>query len=241
MALFSRFAMPIPHYLIITAILGVFLSARPAAAYEKLIERHCKQANVPPAIGLAIARQESGLRPLCINIEGEDFAPATRAEAEALIRKAAAKDQSYDVGLMQINSQWIKKWNLDPVSLLDPDTNVRAGIRILKQEIDRHGVNWKAVGAYHSPDPARAMRYANQVFGRMHGRAPGGMGGMISPRLELLVKRGIMTRAEARSIMANPRLNGPLRRKTLKALRARLGALEPRKSSELAKSRRDDE
>jgi soluble lytic murein transglycosylase-like protein len=52
----------------------------------------------------AIARQESGLNPLAVNIAGKSYYPATREEAEQLIQKAIAAGQSFDVGKMQINS-----------------------------------------------------------------------------------------------------------------------------------------
>ena len=41
--------------------------------------------------------------------------------------------------------------------------NVTLGVYILALEIRRHGYNWKAVGAYHSPTPARQMAYARKV------------------------------------------------------------------------------
>lgn len=109
---------------------------------------------------------------------------------------------------------------MDPVDLLEPDTNIRLGIKILRQEIDRHGLNWKAVGAYHSPTPERAMQYASRVYARMQGRDPAALDfklrpGMLSPRLQVLVDKGIITRAEARSIVSNPRLRMGMRRLSL--------------------------
>lgn len=35
---------------------------------------------------------------------------------------------------------------------------------ILAEEIGRHGLNWKAVGKYHSPDPERGRQYAWLVY-----------------------------------------------------------------------------
>lgn len=209
----------LPQYgagiLLACLFLCVTSGAPRAHAYEKLFTRYSKAAKVPKGLVVAIARQESGLNPLCINIEGRDYAPANRAEAEEIIRKAEAEKRSYDVGLMQINSQWIRKWKMDPVALLDPETNIRLGIKILRQEIERHGMNWKAVGAYHSPTPERAMQYASRVYSRMQGRDPGlGAGPRpgLSPRLQVLVDKGIITRAEAQSILSNPRLRLGIKR-----------------------------
>ena len=124
-------------------------------------------AEPPAQLMEAIARQESGLNPLAVNIAGKSYYPATRKEAEQLIQKALAAGQSFAVGKFQINSWWMERLAIDPVSLLDPDTNERWGKWILAEEIARHGLNWKAIGKYHSPDPERARRYAWLVYYRI--------------------------------------------------------------------------
>jgi len=119
----------------------------------------------PPAqLVEAVARQESGLNPLAVNIAGKSYYPATREEAERLIRGALEAGQSFDVGKMQVNSWWMERFAIDPFSLLDPATNERWGKWILAEEIARHGLNWIAVGKYHSPDPERGRRYAWLVY-----------------------------------------------------------------------------
>lgn len=119
----------------------------------------------PPAqLVKAVARQESGLNPLAVNIAGKSYYPATRKEAERLIREALAAGKSFDVGKMQINNWWMKRFSISPFSLLDPDVNEAWGKRILAEEIARHGLNWKAVGKYHSPDPERGRQYAWLVY-----------------------------------------------------------------------------
>lgn len=169
---------------ILPIVLVFVLLSAPAFGFDKLFAKHCKTYGVPKDIATAIAKQESAMNPLCVNVAGQDYWPETRAEAEAIIRKAQKKDLSYDVGLMQINSQWIKQWKIDPTVLLDPDVNIRYGTRILKNEISRNGLNWRAVASYHSPDPERGRRYALMVYNRLKGKA------------------------EARAIMVNPRLKG---------------------------------
>lgn len=125
----------------------------------------------PPALINAIARQESGFNPLAVNIAGKSHYPATREEAERLIREAIAAGQSFDVGKMQINSWWMKRFSIDPFSLLDPNVNEAWGKRILAEEIARHGLNWQAVGKYHSPDPERGRQYAWLVYRHYAGRS----------------------------------------------------------------------
>ena len=79
----------------------------------------------------AIQRQESGGNPLALNIAGQSVIPKTREEAEALIERAWAAGVSFDVGLMQINCQWMRRFGVDPKSMLDPDRNLAWGKWIL--------------------------------------------------------------------------------------------------------------
>lgn len=169
------------HKLVI-CIFSILFLAQPAFAFEKLFSKYCQGSKVPTALAMAIARHESGLNPLCINVAGKDYWPETEKDAALIIKKAQEQNKSYDVGLMQINSQWVKIWGIDPVTLLDPETNIRYGIRLLKEEVDRYGLNWRAVGSYHSPNPIRGRYYA----------------GMVSKHLK--------ANAELKSKMANPRL-----------------------------------
>ena len=118
----------------------------------------------PPALVKDIAKQESGLNPLAVNVAGKSYYPATREEAERLIREAIAAGKSFDVGKMQINSWWMNRFGIDPVSLLNPDVNEAWGKRILAEEIARHGLNWQAVGKYHSPDSERGRQYAWRIY-----------------------------------------------------------------------------
>jgi len=141
---------------VLAAVLCLHTPAFAAELYPK------PEASAP--LVEAIARQESGLNPLAVNIAGKSFYPATREEAERLIRKAIAAGQSFDVGKMQINSWWMEHYAIDPFSLLDAATNEHWGKWILAEEIARHGLNWKAVGKYHSPDPERGRQYAWLVY-----------------------------------------------------------------------------
>ena len=131
----------------------IMIMARPAQA-EDLFTDPCAQAGIPRELVLAIAKQ-------------------TYKDAVHLVRRAEGAGVSYDVGIMQINSQWIKKWGIDPIELLDPATNIKKGISILVAEIERHGFNWKAVGRYHSPTEWRSQDYAWRVFKRMGGQGNG--------------------------------------------------------------------
>ena len=124
----------------------------------------CARAGIPRELAVAIARQESSLNHLAINIQGHSLRPRSVGQALDYIRRAEAGKKSYDVGLMQINNQWFGKLGITAEELLDPQRNVEIGVHILAGEIRRHGFNWQAVGKYHSPDKERGRRYAWRVW-----------------------------------------------------------------------------
>ena len=140
----------------------LFFSTLPVRAAEQ---------GPPPKLVEAITRQESGLNPLAINVAGKSYFPATREEAERMIQSAQASGKSFDVGLMQVNSWWMERYGIPPASLLDPEVNTAWGKWILAQEISRHGLNWQAVGKYHSPDTERGRRYAWHVYRHYAGQS----------------------------------------------------------------------
>lgn len=81
------------------------------------------------------------------------------------------KNGSVDMGLMGINSSWLKdlgKFGITTESLLNACTNIMVGAWILSLAVKKHGMTWKAVGVYHSPgSPARQVLYANQIYAEM--------------------------------------------------------------------------
>ena len=141
-----------------------------AHAHEKMVahfEEGCGMWGTPPSLAMAIARVESGFRPFAVNIQGKSHYMNSRESALELIKKASSRRQSYDIGLMQINSYWLKKFKLNPAEVLDPRINIIVGCWILSEELKRYGMNWKAIGAYHTPiskNPERARAYANKVL-----------------------------------------------------------------------------
>ncbi len=123
----------------------------------------CRLFGVPPLLAMAMARVESDWYPWCLNVEGRDVRPRSYGRAVQLARDALRAGKSVDVGLMQINSYWLKKLRIAPEVALVPRNNVILGLFVLTQELRRHGATWKAVGAYHSPTAWRQQRYARKV------------------------------------------------------------------------------
>lgn len=141
-----------------------------AYAHETMKEHFtagCEQWGAPPSLAMAIANVESGFHPWAINIQGKSHYMDSRESALSLIRRASAQRKSYDIGLMQINSYWLRRLKLDPADVLDPRINVIIGCWILSEELKRYGMTWRAIGAYHTPidkNPTRARAYANKVL-----------------------------------------------------------------------------
>lgn len=67
--------------------------------------------------------------------------------------RAVANDGTYSVGLMQINSSWfqtLRRYGIEEGHLWEPCTNIQVGAWILRQEVDRYGYSWEAIGAYYA-------------------------------------------------------------------------------------------
>lgn len=144
-------------------IIAAFVIFTGTSAHADVFDAPCSRYHVPKRLVLAIAKTESGLDPWCVNVAGKTYRPGSRAGALAVIRQAQARGLSHDIGLMQINNWWLRHLNLSPEVALEPRNNATLGVWILAREIRRHGYNWKAVGAYHSPTPARQKMYAQAV------------------------------------------------------------------------------
>jgi len=75
------------------------------------------------------------------------------------------KNGSVDIGLMQVNSCWIKTLGLDRDRLItDSCYNIMAGSGILRQCIDRHGYTWEAVGCYNAISMDKKKIYSWKIF-----------------------------------------------------------------------------
>lgn len=135
---------------------------------EEIFDRPCLEMNVPKPLAMAIAQVESGLRPWVLNVEGRSFRFDSKAEALAKARQAKASGRSFDVGIMQVNNWWLDRYDISLEAALDPLANIYLGCWILKNEISRHPTLRGAIGAYHSPVPAKAERYAAQVLAALN-------------------------------------------------------------------------
>ena len=133
----------------------------PSVCHADILDAPCSRYGIPKKLALAILFQESKGHPWAVNIAGKSYMPKTKEEALSLVYRN--KDKSFDIGIMQINSQWLKRFKLSPEIAIEPKNNVNLGCWILASCIKQHGYGWKAVGAYHSSTPARQTAYARLI------------------------------------------------------------------------------
>lgn len=168
------------------------LFAAPALAQEQvqqdfqpMFSEVAEHWQIPTSWAVAIAKTESGLKPWALNIEGESFFFESKDEALEAAQVALDAGKSFDCGLMQVNSFWLKKYNIPLDAIFDPLANIYMGGFILKEEIKRHGLNARAIGAYHSPNEDRARAYANMVLSLLE---QGPVGAIPPPLITPVVK-----------------------------------------------------
>jgi len=114
-------------------------------AYSNCFEEAGFKLGLNPKLLYAVAKVESGINPYVVNKN---------------------KDGSEDIGVMQINSFWIKKLNLERDFLFEPCINVLIGGWILKNCIDKFGYSLKALDCYNK-GPTKAKNksiYAEKIL-----------------------------------------------------------------------------
>jgi soluble lytic murein transglycosylase-like protein len=129
--------------LTVAAILSTLLAAGPAHA--DCFDEAARYQKVNPLILRAIAWQESHNRP------------------DALHKNA---NGSTDYGVMQINSihlPTLAQYGISTNTLMEPCKNVYIAAWHLRQQMNKYGNTWQAVGAYHSETPTLRDQYAQQI------------------------------------------------------------------------------
>lgn len=120
----------------------------------------------------AVAVVESAANPWAIGTPHGAVFPHTRSEAKRILVRALRTESSVDIGLLQINSQWLPRLHIAPEQLLDSCINIRVGAAILAVNFvaaSRPGRSHlhalvAALSAYNSGSETAAVRYAEKVF-----------------------------------------------------------------------------
>ena len=116
----------------------------PGTAFSFCFDDAGRTYGISPLLLRGIARVESNMNPAAINRNSNG---------------------SSDLGLMQVNSFWLKTLGTTSKELLDDHCyNVMAGAWILKGCIERHGETWKAVGCYNATSNDKRVNYSWKVY-----------------------------------------------------------------------------
>jgi soluble lytic murein transglycosylase-like protein len=101
------------------------------SAYDDVIDKACAKYGVDPSLVKAVVRAESGF--------------SSRAESRSGAR-----------GLMQLMPSTAAELGVD--DLFDPEQNIDAGVRYMKQQLDRFGNEKLALAAYNA-GPASVVKH----------------------------------------------------------------------------------
>lgn len=118
---------------------------RAVAAQENCWEQAGIRYGVSPQILVAIAMQESSLKPDTINRNSNG---------------------TTDYGLMGVNTVWLKElrqFGITEAHLMHPCVNVHIGAWIYSLRVREFGNTWRAVGAYHSKTPSKLAKYMSAI------------------------------------------------------------------------------
>ncbi len=130
--------------------------------YDICYSNAAEYYKVPEVLLRIISSIESGNNEYAINIGGSGYYADSRASAEQVIQEN--KNRNMDIGIMQINSWWFKRYGYKRELGLNACWNIHMGAYILSYEYSRHGDIWKAIAYYHSPKEKYQKRYVNKVY-----------------------------------------------------------------------------
>lgn len=117
------------------------------SAFAFCYEEAGLEYNINPVLLQVISKTESNLNQTAINTN---------------------PNGTQDIGLMQINSSWVKSLNLDADLLLsDPCYNLKTGAGILSKCIEQYGYNWEAIGCYNAASKDKRVKYSWKIFDRL--------------------------------------------------------------------------
>ena len=140
---------------------------------EYLAKEAEKKYGLPENILLSISRVESGFKkvdgitrawPWTLNAGGDSAYFQTKEAALSSLKDRVDKSvTNIDIGCMQLNYRWHKKFFRSLSDMISPIKNVDYGARFLKKLHQRHGSWEKAVKYYHSSKSKFNVKYYRKV------------------------------------------------------------------------------
>jgi soluble lytic murein transglycosylase-like protein len=153
----------------ISCILCILAALFPVAVLGFCFEDAGNTYGINPTLLESIARVESNLNPKAINRN---------------------TNGTSDIGLMQINSAWLKSISVNANDLLnDACLNAMTGAWILRQCVDRHGYGWEAVGCYNAMSRNKKVDYAWKIFHQLKNERNKSTGNIFEANNDLKEKR----------------------------------------------------
>ncbi len=132
-----------------------------------------KRYGLPENVLLSISRVESGYKkvdgvtrawPWTLNAGGDSAYFQTKEEALVSLKERIKKGvTNIDIGCMQLNYRWHKKFFNNLSDMMRPANNVDYSARFLKKLHKRHGSWEKAVKYYHSSKSKYNVKYYKKV------------------------------------------------------------------------------
>lgn len=128
-------------------LLMLQLSVADNLKYEMCFNEAGLHYGLPPKLLKIIATVESKMNPYAINIQN--------------------RNGSIDIGLMQINSSWLRKLaqiGVTQKDLLDGCKNIQVGAWILSQNVKKYGLTSEAIGRYNSANQYYKELYVKKII-----------------------------------------------------------------------------
>ena len=66
----------------------------------------------------------------------------------------------------------LARFGITRQALFEPCTNAYIGAWILRENLDRYGPTWDAVGAYNAASPDKRLKYINRIYSTLQRGAP---------------------------------------------------------------------
>lgn len=139
------------YVIIFTSLIGDFCWASsqqelaPSIPYIECFNQAAAEYGVELPLLIAIAEKESGFNPKALNTKN--------------------LNGSFDIGIMQINSYWIKGPYVKS-HFYEPCFNIKFGAYVLSDSLARWGNNWKGVGKYNARTPSKGYVYTTDLYPR---------------------------------------------------------------------------
>ena len=129
------------------------------------IRRYIKESWTPGVNCWGLAAQRYDLNPYLLY-----SIALVESGMQASVTSRPNRDGTHDIGLMQINSNWLRtprfrEAGITKQDLMDSCTNIHVGAWVLKGNINAKGYTWEAIGSYNAWSNKKAQyRYATKVY-----------------------------------------------------------------------------